>query len=185
MPWNTNWWVLTSGPSSGMTSIAYHLGFLGYTVVPEAARVLINNELSKGKTLAEIRGDETEFQRRVFEMKKGIETATPYTRHMFLERAIPDSIPYYEETGADPSPVIKFAEHIVYAGVLFVEPLETFERDYCRTEDMQKALRIGERLFETYSNMGLKLGYEVTRVPKGPIEDRVKFILAHADIRPL
>ena len=40
-----------------------------YVIYPEAARVFIDKEMAKGKSLKEIRGDEAEFQRKILKIK--------------------------------------------------------------------------------------------------------------------
>ena len=72
MPRNSlesKWYVITGGPSSGKTTVLKKLAELGYLTYPEAARVFIDGEMAKGKSLKEIRGDEAEFQRKVLKIK--------------------------------------------------------------------------------------------------------------------
>ena len=60
-PEKTNWYVITGGPSTGKSKTIDYLAYLGYLIRPEVARILIDDELSKGKTLEEIREDEINF----------------------------------------------------------------------------------------------------------------------------
>ena len=92
---NTNWYVITGEPSSGKTKVIEYLAFLNYAIIPEAARILIDTEASKGKTIEEIRGDEAEFQKRALEMKIEIENRIPPKQITFFDRGIPDSVAYY------------------------------------------------------------------------------------------
>jgi len=80
----TNWYVITGGPSSGKTKIIEYLAFLGYSVIPEAARILIDVEKSRGKSVEEIRSNEAEFQKKVLEMKIEIENRISPERITFL-----------------------------------------------------------------------------------------------------
>src|SRR5579872_2819615 len=61
----TNWCVLTGAPCSGKTTALNVLKDLGYRCIPEMARVYIEDELSKGHSLKEIRADERAFQKKV------------------------------------------------------------------------------------------------------------------------
>lgn len=47
----TEWIVLTGAPNSGKSSALERLAFLGYRTVPENARLFIDQEVSKGKTI--------------------------------------------------------------------------------------------------------------------------------------
>lgn len=53
-----NWFALTGAPSSGKTTVLKELEKKGYKVYEEWARVYIDSEMQKGKTLKEIRKDE-------------------------------------------------------------------------------------------------------------------------------
>lgn len=170
----TNWYVVTGGPSSGKTKAIEHLAFLGYPIIPEAARILIDNERSKGRTTEEIRVSETEFQRIVLQMKIDAENRTPADQTTFFERGIPDSIAYYKICREDPEPAVTASQKRRYKGVFLLEQLP-FEKDYARIEDEKTAHELSRLLHDSYSD----LGYEVICVPPiKPIDKRVAFILS-------
>jgi predicted ATPase len=170
---DTKWYVITGGPSSGKTKTVEYLAFLGYAIVPEAARIFIDNEISKGRTIKDIRSDEAEFQRIVLEMKIDTENKTPVNRTTFFERGIPDSIAYYKVCGKDTTPIISASKKRRYEGVFLLEQLP-FEKDYARTEDEKLANKLSLLLKDSYSS----LGYNVISVPPiKPISERANFIL--------
>ena len=171
-PIETNWYVVTGGPSSGKTKIIERLAFLGYKIVSEAARNIIDLELSKGKTIKEIRADERQFQRKILKQKLKVEDKIPSKQLTFFDRGIPDSMAYYQLYNQDISEVLAACKKRRYKGVFLLELL-SYENDYARIEDEKKAVRLGKLIFESYS----KLGYSVIRVPVGSITKRVKFIL--------
>ena len=171
-----NWYVITGGPSSGKTTTVNELSKLGFHTVPEAARLLIDREMDNGKTLEQIRVDELEFQVRVLEMKIEIEGKAPKDKTVFLDRAIPDSIAYYEFWGSDSKELEELCKERRYNKIFFLEQLP-YKNDYARVEDEETANRISELLFKAYAN----LGYEVIRVPAMSIEDRTEFILSHVE----
>ncbi|PKL72547.1 hypothetical protein CVV26_00860 [Candidatus Kuenenbacteria bacterium HGW-Kuenenbacteria-1] len=103
-----NWYVLTGGPSSGKTTLIKELKKLGYIVFLEAARVFIDKEIAKGKILKEIRNNETEFQKKILKIKIKTEKIAPKNKIVFFDRAIPDSIAYYQTCGLNPKEVLKF-----------------------------------------------------------------------------
>jgi len=169
----TNWHVITGGPSSGKTKVIEYLAFSGYQTFPEAARLLIDIEQSKGKTMEEVRGDETEFQRKVLQMKIEAEKRLTTNQLIFFDRGIPDSIAYYRLCGENPAPVIKASEKRKYKKVFLLEQLP-FEKDYARIENEKLAKNIQRLIQQSY----IDLGYEVIKVPLKKIEERVRFILA-------
>lgn len=170
----TKWYVITGGPSSGKTKIIVRLAFMGYLTIPEAARALIDNEMSKGRTLEQIRADEFEFQKTVLKMKIDAENRIPVNQTAFFERGIPDSIAYYKICDGDVESAIKASQKRRYKKVFLLEQLP-FEKDYARTEDEELANKISKLLHDSYSS----LGYDVISVPvMKSIEERVNFILS-------
>jgi predicted ATPase len=170
---DTNWYVITGGPSSGKTKLIIHLAFMGYLTIPEAARALIDNEMSKGRTIEQIRADEFKFQKKVLKMKIDAENRIPANHIAFFERGIPDSIAYYKICRENIEPVVKASKKRRYKKVFLLEQLP-FEKDYARTEDEELANKISKLLHDSYSS----LGYELISVPvMKSIEERVNFIL--------
>ena len=95
MSQTNNWYVITGPPCSGKTTILNKLKEKGYLIVEEAARVYIDREVKKGKTLKQIRSSEISFQRNVLQIKIDIEKKLPKNETIFFERGIPDSEAYY------------------------------------------------------------------------------------------
>ena len=170
---NTNWCVITGGPSSGKTKVIEYLSFLNYAVIPEAARILIDTEQSKGKTIEEIRGNEPEFQKRTLEIKIEIENRIPSEQITFFDRGIPDSIAYYHICKKDTSPIVIASQKRKYKKIFLLDQLP-FQNDYARTENQKNVHRLSQLLYKSYSD----LGYNVIRVPVKPIQERVEFILS-------
>jgi predicted ATPase len=168
-----NWYVITGGPSSGKTTVINELAKLGYLTIPEAARVYFNQETAKGKSLDEIRGDEAEFQRKVLKMKIKIENDLPKNKIIFLDRAIPDSIAYYQVCGLNPKEVTQLCQKKQYQKIFFLEQLPV-ENDYARIENAETIKKLNRLLKEEYQN----LGYKVIDIPPMSVEKRVQKILA-------
>ena len=168
----SNWHVITGGPSSGKTTVLQELSRLGYLIYPETARVFIDQEMAKGKSLKEIRGNEAKFQREVLKAKIEVEKTAPKDKIVFFDRAIPDSIAYYQISGLDPKKVLKFCQEKTYRKIFFLEQLP-FENDYARTEDKKTIKNLNKLLRGGYKN----LGYSVINIPAIPVKGRVKKIL--------
>ena len=105
---HTKWYVIAGGPSSGKTKIIERLASLGYVTVPEIPRLLIDTEISKGKTIKEVRVNEAEFQKKVFQIRTETENKIPSEQITFFDGGgIPSCIAYYQSCGLDPTPVIE------------------------------------------------------------------------------
>ena len=168
-----NWYVITGGPSSGKTTVLNELAKLGYVIYPEAARVFIDQEMAKGKSLKEIRYNEAEFQRKVLKLKIEVEKAAPKDKIVFFDRAVPDSIAYYQICGLDPKEVLKFCQRRKYRKIFLFEQLP-FDQDHTRVENGETVKKLNKLLKESYQN----LGYELIKVPAVSVKERVKKILA-------
>lgn len=170
----SEWYVITGGPSSGKTTLINELAKVGYYTVPETARFLIDKERTDGKPLEEIRGDEREFQRKVFKMRIDVEDKLPKDKIVFLDRALPDCIAYYEVLGVDTKELIEACKKRRYKKVFLLEQLP-YKKDYARVENKELANKLNDIIYKTYS----KLGYEVVRIPPMSVKDRLKVVLSH------
>ena len=168
----TNWYVITGAPCSGKTSVLCELEQLGYRVVHEVARAYIDEELQKGKSIAQIKADELSFERYILYKKIEIEKSLSKDATVFLDRAIPDSIGYYILEGLNPDDPIKKSKLAQYKKIFFFERLR-FEKDQVRSEDDRIAARLDALLKKSYQ----MLGYEIIHVPLQSVRDRVDFIL--------
>lgn len=170
----SNWYVITGGPCSGKTTALELLEQKGYKIQSEAARIYFDNEMAKGKTIEEIRKDEGQVQKELLYLKEKIEGALSKDELIFLDRAIPDSLAYYEAAGlsANDKYLRESVKRIQYKKIFLFELLE-YKQDDVRTEN-ENAKEIEEKLEKYY----LAEGYEVIRVPDmGEPEKRVEFIL--------
>lgn len=173
----TNWQIITGGPSSGKTTTLNGIASLGYKTVPELARVYIDEEMSKGRTVQEIRSSELEFQEKVLGMKNEIEYRLNPNELIFFDRGIWDSIPYMKLAGASKESIKKINSKHTYNNIFLLEQVP-FNTDYARVESAEKAISISELLFIAYSEKG----YNVIKVPIMPVSNRVDFILNKLNI---
>ncbi len=70
----TNWYVITGGPASGKTTTVNLLKERGYITSFEHARHYLDTQRLKGKTIEEVRQNQTAFQLGVLEMQIEQET---------------------------------------------------------------------------------------------------------------
>lgn len=173
----TNWYVITGGPSTGKSKTIDYLAFLGYLIRPEVARILIDDELSKGKRIEEIRGDEKNFEHQILKIKIETEEVAPKNDLIFWERGLPDSIVYLKKFKGDYNLAVEASKRLRYKGIFILDLLPVYEKDYARTEDKKKAQQIHEELYKCYK----ELSYDVVKVPVMPISKRAEFILDYVN----
>lgn len=158
----TNWFVLTGGPSAGKTSLGLYLAYLGYRVVPESARLYTDLKMSEGLSVEEIRKDNTNFQNRVLEMKAEVEARIDPNAVWIFDRGIPDSLPYgVQEVRA------KTFHRFRYRGIFFLESVG-FQNDYFRTETAEEAQKLAMELEKAYEGFG----YSLVRLGRGTLLER-------------
>jgi len=168
-----NWYVITGAPSSGKTTTLIALEKKGYKVFYEWARIYIDQEMKKGKTLKDIRKNELQFQRKILKLKVDFEKKLPKKQQVFMERGIPDSTAYMEMCGMkNDSHLLTALKKCNYKKVFLMELLK-YEVDYARTESKEEAQLLDNLFKKSYSDLGIK----VIKVPRMSVEKRVKFIL--------
>ncbi len=169
----TNWYVLTGGPCSGKSKVLEYLESQGYNISKEVARTLMDEGIEKGKTVEEIKKDETKFQNDILNLKIKLENKLDPKQTIFLDRGIPDSIVYFKESGLDTDIAVKESGKKRYKKVFFLKQPH-IKNDYARTEDVKTSKRISKLLFEVYTD----LGYDLITVPvTKTIKEKAKFIL--------
>jgi len=177
----TEWVVITGGPSSGKTSIINRLSELGYKIVPEAAEKYIKEEQVKGKKVRDIRTNEEDFTRVIFYKKIEAENELSSNQLTFLDRGLPDTVAYgqadkYDISYALNDPKLNTNKY----KKVFILDLVPFEITDIRIENRAFAERVNQELSDAYTS----LGYDVVRVPvlqgntlQEKIDKRTEFIL--------
>ena len=168
----TNWYVVTGAPSSGKTVLVRELEKLGYRVIHEVARAYIKTQMEQGRTQEEIRADKRSFENWILHAKIAIEAELPKDQVIIFDRAIPDSIAYFEVAGLDPKEAIRKSPRNRYKKVFLLDRLP-YQVDHARIEDNQIAIRLDQSLERSYR----MLGYEVTRIGVMPVQDRLRLII--------
>ena len=168
-----NWYVITGAPSSGKTTIIELLKKRGFDVVYEMARLYIDQEVQKGKTIEEIRKDEALFQRKILDLKINCEKNLSKNKVTFLDRGIPDSDAYNNLYGISNDDFLKEAIKKSSYKKVFLLDLLDYKEDYARIETREQQKQIHDLLEESYG----KINTTIINVPVMPPEERVDFIL--------
>ncbi len=169
----TNWHVITGAPSSGKTTLIDQLANQGFPTVPEGARLYIESEMAKGRTIHPIRANGPALQRRIKDMQLSIEGGLRPMDVAFLDGAVPGCLAWYRAFGLDPNEFLPECFHHRYASVFVLDPLP-FQPDEQRVEEVEAiAGFLDEWLARDYS----ALGYRVERVPVLSPQERLAFVL--------
>lgn len=171
----TNWYVITGGPSSGKTTTVNLLKHRGYITTMEHARHFIDTQRLKGRTLDEVRENQHEFQLGILNMQ--IEQENHIAPHVlvFLDRAIPDALAYYRFLNIPEDEKLTEALRTVSYKKIFILDCLPLVNDYARNENTEAQNKIHSLITEVYES----LPFPVIHVPVLPAEERVDFILKY------
>jgi predicted ATPase len=171
-----NRFVVISGCSGGgKSSLLAALSRRGYAVVEEPGRRIVREELDKGgSALPWI--DAVPFARRAIDMALAdLAAARSTTGWVFFDRGLVDAeIALRALSGQLPSGASPDARR--YHRQVFLAPPwpEIYRQDPERRHGYDDAVAEYERLAEAYPS----LGYEVTLLPRTPVEARTDFVIA-------
>lgn len=172
----TNWYVITGGPSTGKTTVINMLRERGYKTTIEHARHYIDTMRSEGKTVNEIRQNKRKFQLGVLSMQIEQEASIKPEDTIYLDRAIPDAMAYYQFLNLDYDIELTEAVNNVFYKKIFILDRLPFIKDYARTEGEDDQKKIHKLIIEVYKS----LGFPIVFVPVVSPEERIKFILENS-----
>ena len=168
----TNWHVITGGACCGKTTLIDLLAGRGFQTVPETARQVIEGEMDRGRTIEEIFENGATLERIMMDVQLRIEHGLRATDVVFLDRALPDCLPFYRHFGLNPNEILADCFHHRYASV-FILDLLPLQLDGARVQDDAYTVLLDEALVHDYG----ALGYKVVRVPVLPPQERLEFVL--------
>ncbi len=172
----TNWYVITGGPSTGKTTVINILYERGYKTTIEHARHYIDTMRSEGKTVEEIRQHNRKFQLGVLEMQIDQEASLNPKEIVYLDRAIPDAMAYYQFLDLEyDTQLIEAVNKVSYKKIFILDRLP-FRKDYARTEDETDQQKIHQLIINVY----ISLPFPIVFVPVVNPEERVQFILKNS-----
>lgn len=166
--------VLTGGPGAGKTSVIENLSDMGYNIIPEPARTLIEQykiyspellpSVSKENRMAFAKAIEDISIKNYLDNSVG-----------FFDRSILDEIGYRLRYNVEISTDLEKAAKEFRYSTVFIFPFwpEIFKNDDVRHESAEEAKIIYEYLYAAY----IKYGYSPIIVPKINVKDRANFIL--------
>ncbi len=168
----TNWHVITGAPSCGKTTLINLLSDKGFQTAPEGARLYLEKEVAKGRSIEEIRSNEVAVQCGIKDMQLEIEHGLQPNDSIFLDRAVPDCLAWYRVFGLNPNEFLRDCFHYHYASVFMLDQLPLQFDDF-RYKDNSLQSFTGDWHTRDYR----ALGYNIATVPVLPPEERLDFIL--------
>ena len=169
----TNWYVITGGPSTGKTTVINKLQEQGYKTTIEHARHYIDTMRSEGQTVEEIRANKRKFQLGVLDMQIEQEASLNSDDIVFLDRAIPDAMAYYQFLKLDYDTKLIEAMHNVSYKKIFILNRLPLIKDYARTEDEAAQKKIHRLIINVYKSLPFPIAF----VPVLNPNQRVKYII--------
>tara|TARA_X000000950_G_C13713206_1_gene577079 strand:+ start:135 stop:674 length:540 start_codon:yes stop_codon:yes gene_type:complete len=169
----TNWYVITGGPSTGKTTLINMLNKQGYNTTIEHARHYIDTMIDKGKTVEEIRKNKKEFQLGVLKMQIEQEASINKNEMYFLDRAIPDALAYYEFLNLEVDEFLNQAIKKCNYKKIFVLDRLPLIKDYARIENKNDQIVIQNLIIKAYES----LSFPIIHVPVLPPQERMQFII--------
>ena len=171
----TKKYVFTGSSYSGKTSTIDEFAGYGFATVPEAAAIIISEQLEcGGDILPWTRFDD--FLEVLIEKQLELEAKIPADSEIaFIDRGIGDEFAYFKYLGMEPLPsyVKASQEHPRYDGIFVFDSIPGYRQDKIRREPLEMVQRLRVLHEEAYR----ELGYDVTVVPFMPFAERVNFII--------
>ncbi|PWT71306.1 MAG: hypothetical protein C5B59_18350 [Bacteroidetes bacterium] len=170
-----NFYIITGGPGAGKTTILENLASKGYRHIPETARQIIKDRLSKGLSP---RPDPLTFASEIFRKDfSNYDLNIDYTAILFFDRSYLDSAWQIFNSDKDQYHQLRDThfKHRYNKKVFITPPWkEIYQTDSERDQSFEDSIKVYQGLHQWYE----KHSYELLVIPKDSIENRVGFILS-------
>jgi len=173
--------VITGGPGAGKTAILHELQRRGFACVPEAARQIIQEQVSSGGNAVPWL-DTERYTSLMLKKSVGDYLTHSGAEHVtFFDRGILDTITHARINNLRLSEeAYSQAQTYRYNRKVFLAPpwQQIYETDSERKQTFEEALVSFRRNKEVYT----EYGYDHVEIPVGTVETRVDFILASIQV---
>ncbi len=172
-----NFFIFTGGPGVGKSTLLNALRELGYSCVPEVARMIIQEQNAiHGHALHT--GDRVAYYKRMLEQSiYDFISASSNTLH-FFDRGIPDLHSYQSQYfGSVENSLNKVIKKYRYNKIVFLFP--PWPEIYCHDEERKLPFFEAVETYHSLRSSYQLCGYQTIEVPKTLISERIDFILEH------
>ncbi|MQG04902.1 MAG: ATP-binding protein [SAR202 cluster bacterium] len=168
--------LFTGAPGVGKTTLIEYLKSIGYSVVRETARdVIEQQQKNNGTILPWI--NQMAFQKRVLGIQLERENNIS-SNLVFIDRGILDGIAYLRVAGLEVPNLFYKNAYNRYDCVFLIEPLPKYVQDHQRKEKRKVSKKLHSTLKETYQ----EFGYKIISVPANSVKERADFIIASVEM---
>jgi len=163
--------AITGGPCCGKTTLLNILAAQSYQTVPEAARMIIEEEQKRGSACVpwiDLYGFQESAASRILELEHSFEDSL-----LFCDRGIVDGHGY-STNGKVPTPeIIRDLGTRRYGAVFILDPIPSYQKDESRKEDSLEARKIHRAIWRAYQDFG----YSPIRVPVMDQKERARYFV--------
>jgi predicted ATPase len=166
--------VVTGGPGAGKTTLLEALRARGHPHVPDSARAIIRRRRAAGQSP---RPTPREFGREMLRLDiEGYRNTPAGHEPLFFDRCVLDALAFAKQHGdADEALLRRHVEAFRYNPVVFFCP--PWEEIYCQDPERDQDFAEASAVFEQLSAWYRRWGYQTVEVPRGKVEERVRFVL--------
>ncbi len=171
--------VVTGGPGSGKSTLIEALQGAGCACLPEAGRSIIRDQMA-------VCGEALPWKDRALYAElmlawelRSYRAAELLSGPVFFDRGLPDIAGYLRLEGLPvPGHLARAIALFRYQPLVFVAPPwpEIYRQDAERRQTPEVAVRTCEAMRAIYQENG----YRLLELPRAPVEERVRFVLAAA-----
>jgi predicted ATPase len=169
-------YIITGAPGTGKTSIINELKRRGLRCVDENSREIIAEQIKTGGEILPWK-NQIAFENQIANMRTQQYLASPEDCICFFDRSTLDCIAYLKLNNLETtSQIIENIKKCNFNKTVFYTPIwkEIYINDSERKENIEKAIEIENTIMKTYKSQG----YELVKIPKLSIAERVDFIIS-------
>lgn len=163
--------VLTGGPCCGKTTLLNNLAARSYQVVPEAARMVIEEEQRRGSNCLpwkDLYGFQESIAERILDLEHSFDDSL-----LFCDRGIVDGHGYSINGEINTPEIINDLGAKRYNLVFILDPIPVYKKDESRKENLEEGRKIHRAIWNAYK----EFGYNPIRVPVMDIQERANYFV--------
>lgn len=177
---NQGFYVITGASGAGKSTLLAALGDLGYSIVPEIARAIVQEQEQCGGNLLPWTNLQAFMEEVLVRNIHAHQSAQSLTSPVFFDRGIPECVGHMRLLGLDVKPghMAAPSQHRYASTVFVTEPWpEVYVYDRERRASFERAARSYEPTVAAY----VEAGYRTCVIPKASLQERVAFVLTQLE----